>query len=115
MGHWQAPTSKRKFYKHKERRKESYHVCIEMFKLRGKWYVNSKWGLENIQGIEFDNEYKLARELYSKIEKYEKEYSAQVDKPVASEIHENIHEADIQANNKRHAQELADKSVKRLR
>jgi hypothetical protein len=82
MGHWQAPTSKRKFYKHKERRKESYHVCIEMFKLRGKWYVNSKWGLENIQGIEFDNEYKLARELYSKIEKYEKEYSAQVDKRV---------------------------------
>ena len=39
---------------------------------RGVGYVNSKWGLEKIQGIEFDNKYSLARDLYFKIEQYQK-------------------------------------------
>jgi hypothetical protein len=39
---------------------------------RGVGYTNSKWGLEKIQGIEFSNEYNLARDLYLKIEQYQK-------------------------------------------
>jgi hypothetical protein len=30
-----------------------------------------KWGLDKIQGIEFSNDYQLARNLYSKIKSYE--------------------------------------------
>ena len=39
--------------------------------LRSVGYTNSKWGLEKIQGIEFDNGYDLARDLYFKIEQYQ--------------------------------------------
>jgi hypothetical protein len=40
--------------------------------LRGVGYVNIKWGLEKIQGIEFEDRYELARDLYLKIEQYQK-------------------------------------------
>jgi tetratricopeptide (TPR) repeat protein len=40
-------------------------------RLRGGGY-DSKWGLEKIQGIEFNNKYDLARDLYLKIEQYQK-------------------------------------------
>ena len=43
--------------------------------LRGVGYANNKWGLEKIQGIEFNNEYNLARDLYLKIEQHQKEES----------------------------------------
>ena len=39
--------------------------------LLGGGYVNSKWGLDNIQGIEIGY---LARELYPKINKNENQY-----------------------------------------
>lgn len=40
--------------------------------LRGVGYINIKWGLEKIQGIEFEDKYELARDLYLKIEQYQK-------------------------------------------
>jgi hypothetical protein len=40
--------------------------------LRNVENANSKWGLEKIQGIEFNDKYDLARDLYLKIEQYQK-------------------------------------------
>ena len=56
-----------------QRDKKRIIPCVHRnVELRGVGYANSKWGLEKIQGIEFNNEYNLARDLYLKIEQYQK-------------------------------------------
>ena len=66
-------------------KKENKKIIPCLF--RGIRKDSIKWGLEKIQGIEFSNEYQLARDLYSKIENKSNEISTDVSRSISNTVY----------------------------